>query len=237
MCEEKNKAIDKIKDYVPTTQTWGRAIVAAIPVIGGSLDHLLFDKAGEIRLQRLEESVKSIEEFISKIDKKRIDNNWYDNVEALDMFKQLYGKIEFEPSDSKVKALSQIYTLFGTKEHASDPNKQAILETISKLTDNQRIIFKAVGEVPVERKTGSGKAITYTASAIWQSSVLKYLNSNLRYLAQLKGATNIIQLNVELDILASFNLLRNQDVPNLNDKGYVFTGLGKLALSYLNEIA
>ena len=153
------------------------------------------------------------------------------------MFKQLYGKIEFEPSDSKVKALSQIYTLFGTKEHASDPNKQAILETISKLTDNQRIIFKAVGEVPVERKTGSGKAITYTASAIWQSSVLKYLNSNLRYLAQLKGATNIIQLNVELDILASFNLLRNQDVPNLNDKGYVFTGLGKLALSYLNEIA
>lgn len=236
MSEATNKALEKIKENAPTAQAWGRALVAAIPVVGGSLDHLIFDKADEIRFQKLEQSVKDIEEFISNLDESRIAKQWFESVEALDMFKQLYEKVEFEPSDNKVKALSQIYTLFGTNEHVADPNKKAMLETISKLTDNQRIIFKAAGEVPAEAKTGSGDAISYTATAIWQSSVLKYLNSNVKYLMQLKSATNHVQLDVELDILASFNLVRIQDIPNLNDRGYIITSLGKLALSYLNEV-
>lgn len=237
MSEGKNKVMAKVKDYVPTAKSWGRAAVSAIPYVGGSLDHLIFDKADEIRFQKLEQSVKNIEEFISNIDESRIAKQWFESVEALEMFKQLYEKVEFEPSDSKVKAMSQVYTLFGTNEHVADPNKKAMLETISKLTDNQRIIFKAVGEVPAEAKTGSGDAISYTATAIWQSSILKYLNSNLKYLMQLKSATNHVQLDVELDILSSFNLLRLQEIPNLNDRGYKITSLGKLALSYLNEIS
>lgn len=237
MCKENSKPIENIKEYVPTAQAWGRALVAAIPVVGGSLDHLLFDKAGEVRLQKIEQSVKNIEEFISNIDENRITKEWFESIEALEMFKQLYEKVEFEPSDSKVKALSRVYTLFGTNEHVADPNKTAMLEIISKLTDNQRIIFKAVGEVPAEEKNGSSDAISYTATAIWQSSILKYLNSNLKYLIQLKSTTGQVQLDVELDILASFNLLRLQEIPNLKDRGYVITSLGKLALSYLNEIS
>lgn len=235
MSKATNKALEKIKENAPTAQAWGRALVAAIPVVGGSLDHLLFDKADEIRFQKLEQSVKNIEEFINKLDEGRIAIQWFESVEALEMFKQLYEKVEFEPSDSKVKTLSQVYTLFGTKEHVADPNKKAMLETISKLTNKQRDIFRAVGEVPEETKTGSSDAISYTGRAIWQSSVLKYINRNAKYLVLLKGVTSQVRLDVELDILTSFNLLRIIDIPNLNDRGYAITSYGKLALSYLRD--
>lgn len=235
MSEDKNKALEKIKDNAPTALTWSRAIVAGIPWVGGSLDHLIFDKAEEIRIQRLEQSVKNIEEIITKLDENRIKLEWFESVEALDMFKQLINKIEFEPSDRKIKTLSRLYTLFGTKEHIEDPNKKAMLETISKLTDTQMVIFNAVGEVPEETKTGNSDAISYTGTAIWQSGILKYINSNLKYLMLLKGVTSPVHLDVELDILTSFNLLRIRDIPNLNDRGFVITSLGKLALAYLKE--
>ena len=123
-----------------------------------SLDHLIFDKSGEIRMQKLEQSVRNIEEIIAKLEDGRIIREWFESAEALDMFKQLVDKIEFE-----------------------------------------------------------------------------YINSNLKYLMLLKGVTSPVHLDVELDILTSFNLLRIRDIPNLNDRGFVITSLGKLALAYLKE--
>lgn len=235
MSEDNSSVIEKVKEYVPTAQSVYRSMVSAIPVVGGSLDHLIFDKSGEIRMQKLEQSVRNIEEIIAKLEDGRIIREWFESAEALDMFKQLVDKIEFEPSDRKIYVLSRLYTLFGTKEHIEDPNKKAMLETISKLTDPQMIIFNAVGEVPEETKTGNSDAISYTGTAIWQSSILKYINSNLKYLMLLKGVTSPVHLDVELDILTSFNLLRIRDIPNLNDRGFVITSLGKLALAYLKE--
>lgn len=63
MSEDKNKALEKIKENAPTALAWSRALVAGIPWVGGSLDHIIFDKAEEIRIQRLEQSVKNIEEI------------------------------------------------------------------------------------------------------------------------------------------------------------------------------
>ena len=42
-------------------------------------------------------------------------------------------------------------------------------------------------------------------------------------------------LDEELDILVSFNLIRLESMPNLPEKGYTVTNLGKLVLAYLNE--
>lgn len=233
MSENKNIAIETVKHYMPTAQSWSRALVAGIPMVGGSLDHLIFDKSDEIRLRRLEQSVKDIEECITQFEEGRLKVEWFESLEALEMFKQLLGKIEFEPSDAKVKALSNVYSLFGTTEHSDDPNKYAMMDTISKMTDNQRIIFKAVNETPRETKTFGDGAIEYTTTAIWLSSVLEYVNNHQDIRKQLRGH---VLLDVEMDILTSFNLLVNIQAANSKDTAFTISQIGKRAYSYLKEI-
>lgn len=233
MCENKSKAIEKVKQYAPTAHSLGRALVAGIPMVGGCLDHLIFDKSDEIRLRRLEQSVRNIEECITRLDEGRLKVEWFESLEALEMFKQLLGKIEFEPSDTKVKALSNVYTLFGTSDHMEDPNKYAMLETISKMTDNQRIIFKAVNETPRETKTFGDGAIEYTTTAIWLSSVLDYIKGHQNISEQLNGH---VVLDVEMDILTSFNLLVNIQAANSKDTAFTISQIGKRTYSYLKEI-
>lgn len=217
--------------------TWLRAGVAAIPWAGGALDHLLFDKAGEIRMKNVEQALNDMKESFEKIKEEKVSKEWFESEEALDMLKNLLQKIEFEGDAAKVKALSKVYCLFGTKKHKDDPNKYAVLETISKMTSNQRVIFKAVGCVPEVSKTNSSGAISYTGSAIWLSDILGYIKQNNTVLSQLKSPTGNVTLDVELDILISFNLLRGISMPNMPEKGYSITQLGKLALSYLAEVA
>lgn len=232
MSEDKNKAIDKIKNNAPSALAWSRALLAGIPWIGGSLDHLIFDKAGEVRLKRLEQSVKNMEEMISKLDEERLKVEWFESVEALDMFKHLFNKIEFEPSDNKVKMLSQIYTLFGTKEHVDDPNKYAVLDTIAKLTSNQKVIFLASNEVGKEAKEYTTGDLVETTTAIWKSTILNHIKTTPRLMGQIKG--NVV-IDVELDIISSFNLLVNLNVSHPQDSAYLITGLGRLAYSYMKE--
>ena len=217
--------------------TWLRAGVSAIPWAGGALDHLLFDRAGEIRMKNVEQSLEAMKETLGQMEEQKVSKEWFESEEALDMFKHLLNKIEFECDKAKIKTLSSVYCLFGTNEHKNDPNKNAVLETLSKLTTKQQIIFKAAGKDQPQQKTSNGEAISYTATAIWLSDLLEYVKANTAIMIQffLQGG-GTVYLNVELDFLVSLNLLRLQEIPNMKDTGYSFTSLGKQALAYLDEV-
>lgn len=213
-----------------------RAGVAAIPWVGGSLDHLLFDRAGEIRMKNVEQAIDDMKDCLDKIKEEKVSKEWFETEEALDMFKNLLIKIEFEKDKAKIKTLSNVYCLFGTNEHKDDPNKNAVLESLSKLTTKQRIILMAVGKVSQKQKTSEESVITATATAIWQSDILAYCQSDsatiLQLLSQGGGKT---YLDLELDFLVSLNLLRLVNTLNIKDTGYSVSSLGKLAIDYLNE--
>ena len=228
--------IDNLVERAKQGPTLLRAGVAAIPWVGGSLDHLLFDKAGEVRMQNAEKAIDSMKKALENLGEEKVSKEWFESEEALDMFKNLLQKVEYEGDKEKINNLANIYCLFGTNEHKDDPNKFAVLETIAKLTKTQRIVFRAMDEVKEESKTGSSDAIQYTATAIWQSSVLEFMRKNLKYIILISGLKKPIQLDTELDILVSFNLLRLIDLPNMNDRGFAMTALGKLALSYMKEL-
>ena len=158
--------IDNLVERAKQGPTLLRAGVAAIPWVGGSLDHLLFDKAGEVRMQNAEKAIDSMKKALENLGEGKVSKEWFESEEALDMFKNLLQKIEYEGDKEKINNLSNIYCLFGTNEHKDDPNKFAVLETIAKLTKTQRIVFRAMDEVKEETKTGSSDAIQYTATAI-----------------------------------------------------------------------
>ena len=62
MSNDENK-----KTIVPDRRTWMRSAVAAIPWAGGALDHLLFDKADEIRIKNIESSIDILHHKIQQI--------------------------------------------------------------------------------------------------------------------------------------------------------------------------
>lgn len=252
MSENKEKIIETIKTYVPSTKAAIRAGISAIPYVGGSIDHLLYDKSDEIRMKNLEKLINELSECVTNLQEKTISKEWFESTDAIDMFKNLYNKVEFESDAGKIRALSRLYCRFGTEEHKDDPNKLAVLESVSKMTNNQRIIFMVVNQVPVEEKTSTGEAINYTAKSKWQSIILEHIKQK-EVLSKLEIPPTKIELvekdgkvtpnfkrgtilvDVELDILASLNLLRIDHIPNMNDVGYEVTALGRLVYSYLKE--
>ncbi len=231
-----NSVVETVKNLAPTGEACLRASIAAIPYIGGPLDHLLFDKYAKVQQKNMQQAVEAMKAAMEKMDEEKVSKEWFESEEALDMLKTLFDKIRYEGDKDKINTLSYMYCLFGSKEHIGDPNKYAVMEIVSKLTKSQRIVFRALSEVKEERKSGTGEAITYSATAIWQNSVLQFMQSNLKYIQLISGLGKKVQLDVELDILVSFNMLRFIDVPNMNDRGFYITALGKMALSYMKEI-
>lgn len=224
--------VDKLIEKVKQGPTLLRAGVAAIPWAGGALDHLLFDRAAEIRMQNVEQTLDAMKERLGQMEEAKVSKAWFESEEALDMFKALLQKVEFEGDKEKIKTLSNVYCLFGTNEHKDDPNKYAVLDILSKLTNNQRAIFKVVNEVPQETKTITADIMQYTATAKWQSTMLDYCNSSLTVRSQLSGH---VKLDVELDILCAFNLIVNLNLASNKDAAYRVSALGLLAYSYLKE--
>lgn len=179
-----------------------------------------------------------MKDCLGNIKEEKVNKEWFESEEALDMFKNLLIKIEFEGDKAKIKTLSNVYCLFGKNEHKDDPNKNAVLESLSKLTTKQRIILKAVGKVKQKQKTSEEGAITTTATAIWQSDILAYCQSDAAIIHQLSSqGAGMTYLDLELDFLVSLNLLRLVNTLNIKDTGYSISSLGKLAIGYLDEAA
>ena len=224
---------EEMKDLAPSGMGWLRAGVASIPFVGGGLDHLLFDKYAEIQQKNMQQAIDAMKEKMATMEEQKVSKEWFESEEALDMLRNLLQRVMYEGDSSKIKTLSCVYCQFGTIEHKDDPNKYAVLDTISKLTSNQRVIFKAVNEVPQETKTVGDGAIEYTATAKWQTNILDYCNNNIAIRSQLKGH---VLLDVELDILMSFNLIVALDAASSKDAAYRVSALGRLAYSYLKEV-
>ena len=223
---------EEMKNLAPSGMGWLRAGIASVPIIGSGLDHLLFDKYAEIQQKNMQQAINAIKAKMETMDEQKVSKEWFESEEALDMLRNLLLRIMYEGDIVKINTLSNVFCQFGTIEHKDDPNKYAVLDTISKLTNNQRVIFKAVNEVPQEMKTVSVGDIEYTATAKWQTTILDYCNKNMIIRSQLRGH---VSLNVELDILMSFNLIVNLDVSSTKDAAYRVSELGKLTYLYLKE--
>lgn len=219
------------KELAPSGMAWFRAGISLIPIAGGALDHLLFDKYSAIQQKNMQQAIDAMKEKMASLDEQKVSKVWFESEEALDMFKNLCQRVMYEGDSAKIKMLSNVFCLFGTNEHQADPNKYAVLDTLSKLTNNQRVFFKALYEMEQVKKT-VGNNIMFTVVARWQSSILDYCNSHPEILSQLKKPAS---LHIDLNILASFSLIENMGIPINEDVAYRLSSLGMLAYSYMKD--
>jgi hypothetical protein len=224
--------IKKLEDspYVPTGESTARALIAAIPVVGGALDHLIFDKANTIKQKNIERSLAAINENVKNIGEEKIDKSWFESEEALSMFSELILKIQYEASESKIKALSKVYSFSGRIDLAHNPHKFAVLDKVAQMTDVQRKVLLILAETnPIRREFQSG-GLKGTATAIW----LDIAKDAVEKSKFGKFWDGIMPLDIELEILESLNLIR-RITPTVGDTyGYLLTILGKSVINFLS---
>lgn len=221
---EENKSL-------PSKRATMRGAVAAIPWIGGALDHLIFDKAEEVKFSNVEKTVHELKEKIQKLEENSIDKAWFESVESLQLFKELIEKIEFEPSDEKIKSLAQIYCVSGTDEFKDDPNKFAVLHKVAQMSDVQTKILLLFAQMKPENREFSGSSIVSSGTAVWLDKIVEMIKVN-PYGQFWKGT---LKVDRELDILTSLNLLRRKEVMQSDTTGYLMTSLGMTVVDYLNK--
>jgi hypothetical protein len=233
--EEKKSKFEIIKKkaeeskYVPSGISTLRAGVAAIPFVGGALDHLIFDRADEIKVKNIEKSIDDINDKMNSISEENLTKEWFESAEALEMFKQLIDKVQFEADDEKIKTIADIYAVSGTNDFSSDPNKFAVLRKAAELSTIQKEILLIISNVPSQHKEFSSGGLQTKATAIWFDDILNAVKTNP------KGQfwTGTLKLDVEIGILESLGLVRNSNVLLANVAGYELTGLGNLLIKYL----
>jgi hypothetical protein len=93
-----------IARHLPEGITWLRAGVSSIPVVGGALDHLIFDKADAIRVKNIEAALAAIKQQIESVEDETIDKEWFQSEEALAALKMMSDTITYEPDPRKVAA-------------------------------------------------------------------------------------------------------------------------------------
>jgi len=229
------KQIEKLGEEnksLPSKRATVRGAVAAIPWIGGALDHLIFDRAEEIKIENIEKSVEELKKKLQDLDENSIDKKWFESVESLQMFKQLVEKIEFEPSDEKIKTLAHIYCISGTNEFKDDPNKFAILNKVAQMTDIQKKIIILFAQLKPENREFSGGGLSFSGTAVWLDQVGDKLKNDNPYGQFWKGK---LIVDRELDILTSLNLLRRSEILFSNTSSYTMTNLGLKVVDYLSK--
>lgn len=222
------KMIEKMTDLLPSGMGWLRAGIASIPIVGGGLDHLLFDKYAEIQQKNIKQAIAAMGEKMSTMDEQKVSKEWFESEEALDMLRNLFDRIMYEEDGAKINVLSHVYCRFGTLEHKDDPNKYAAFDTISKLTNNQRVLFLALNNVKEHACSVMGGDFVIARR---KKTIIDYCQNNEMVKSQFRGD---VVYDVELSILTSLNLLINLNIFS-DDYAYKVTGLGNLVYSYLRE--
>jgi hypothetical protein len=143
-----------------------KASVAAIPTVGGALDHLLFDGADELRIKNIEQAIKQISDSITTIKEDNLDVNWFSSGEALSVFRILMDKVQFECDPKKISAFSRIVVNSGSQILSKDRQKLSIVNHLSSLTYVQLKLLKTISELNIETRKVQGGALEQTIRGV-----------------------------------------------------------------------
>ncbi len=221
-----NKGKNRISK-IPNKTTWLRAAISAIPAVGGALDHLIFDKADEIRARNIEDAISSIAERLNAIPEELIDSSWFESEEALAMFRNMADKIEFEPDSKKRESLAKVVAASGMKKFSSDKRKLSILDHLSRLSFVQMRLMSIISQLqPQKREVGN--EIVQSVNALWANQIIEAIKHN-SYGQFWEGQLNI---GLELEVLESLNVIRTVPLITGGEKAFELTSLGMETSKY-----
>ncbi|MBF4296908.1 hypothetical protein EAY24_27060, partial [Vibrio anguillarum] len=230
---------EKAKDskYVPNTGSFFRAGVSAIPVVGGALDHLIFDKSDEIRTRNIEATITALEEKYSHLEQSTINLDWFSTGEAVNLFKELITLIEYEDSQEKVEAISNLYAVSSMYQFTDDNQKAWVMRKVSELSDEQRKLFVIVASMQPERREFSSGGLKSSETAIWNDSVFQDLSAKFEADNSFSFWSRDFNVDTQLELLTVSGLFMRHQSMFAKNAGYKVSVFGKIVLSYLKLVS
>jgi len=121
---------------------WIRASLQAIPHVGGSLDTLVFVKAGKWKEARIKEFLDNFAKDMSKLKESMIDKDFLESEEFLSIFEDTVIAIIKEHKKNKRRILKKALVSTIKKEFCAQNSKSFLLEILDSLTIEQIQILK-----------------------------------------------------------------------------------------------
>lgn len=239
MKERITEIAKKVKDskYVPNTGSFLRASVSAIPVVGGALDHLIFDKSDEIRTRNIEATIISLQEQYSRLEQSTINLDWFSTGEAVNLFKELIALVEYEDSQEKLEAISSLYAVSSTYQFSDDNQKAWVMRKVSELSNEQRKLFVVIASMQPEKREFSSGGLQSTETAIWNDSVLKYFTVQLQVDHTYRFWGEDFNVDTQLELLTSSGLLIRHQSMLAKNAGYKVSVFGNIVFNYLKMLS
>ena len=129
-----------------TDKTIYRAIVQAIPTIGGPLDLLFSSKGEQIKQNRTQIFLEDLRERLSKIENQITINSSDDEV-LFDVFTNILENVQKTRSKEKIKRFSNVVAKKFQENHSWDETEE-VIEVLSRLKEiDIQLLIRAV-EVP-----------------------------------------------------------------------------------------
>ena len=218
----------EISRHLPEGVTWLRASISCIPMVGGALDHLIFDKADAIRFKNIEAALVAVKRQIESSEQETIDKEWFESEEALAAFKMLSDKISYEPDPQKVEAIGRVVSACGNKKHSEDPNKLSVVEHLSRLSATQIKLLSIISEVEPKDRWIDGGGLVQMVTAIWSDDIITAIKAGPQFWQE------TLAIDEELEVLESLNAIHRVQFMGTAEFGYAITKLGKRAASYVH---
>jgi hypothetical protein len=139
---------EEIKSRIDIPKILFLNIIGTIPYVDEILKDMISENLGNIETNKIMKSIEFIKEKMYNIGEDYINKEWFKTEEALSVLKNIFEKIIIEHDVNKLKYISELYVISGTKKFFNDPNKFAVLRVLSELTASQKEVFEIVCSTP-----------------------------------------------------------------------------------------
>lgn len=230
----------KASSVLPNPPRLLRALLSAVPTVGGPLDHLIFGRMDDIKKKNIRLAIKELQATVVRLEERSIDKDWFESDEALHVFMTLMQKVLYEHEQEKIKQLARIYPLFGIFDFVADPNKVNVLNILGQMTYFQINLLSTINKIPAQTKTidTQGHLVERLERQV-TAIMIKDIQDEVQVRFKDSIASEEVDLLMELDIIESLNVVSR--VSSIVKKefgsyrvGCELTALGKWLLRYLD---
>jgi len=140
-----------------------RAIVAAIPILGASIDAFLGTRGQTITARRLRDAIKELERQASQLDQSKVDARYLESEDFFDLLWRAFERGMRTSQKEKVRLYVRVL-LRSTEAPAHRENAQEYLELLADLTVTEVRVASALYKLQKDAKP-TGVALESTGGA------------------------------------------------------------------------
>ena len=152
---------------------WLRALVQAIPSVGGTLDTLFAWRWNHIQRQRYEAFLESLRRHMERIDANRLDRDFLESDEFASLFIDVSSRVTREYETEKIHLFRNALVNSAMSEFVGNPLRDFMVGLLSELTLAEVHILQIAGEKVQEPRVSDGSGFVEAVDIVEELPTLQ----------------------------------------------------------------